>query len=174
MLATAASEPSEVDPISPTTTAGGRKRSSSAATQSTATSPSKKARSGKATQSTAESPSKKSIWVKPGSTRKDKMKVTSLLQKLIDLDSTDQGPQQILDKAVQIKNQEEQATNEAIKTCLDLAVASGICKSSPEFFFLTKVFQSQYWRFVFLYFDTPDERLRWIHNAYADPKMHEI
>ena len=37
MLATAASEPSEVDPISPTTTSGGRKRSSSAATQSTAT-----------------------------------------------------------------------------------------------------------------------------------------
>jgi len=59
------------------------------------------------------------------------MKVTKLLTKLVvDLDGTDEAPQQIVDKAVQMKKHEEQD----IKNCLDLAVACGISRSSHEFF----------------------------------------
>ena len=93
MFTTDSSVPSEGDPITPNNTLGGRKRTSSGATESTATCPSKKARQGKATQSTADSPSKKSIGGNTGSTRKEKMKVTSLIQKLIvDLDTADAVP----------------------------------------------------------------------------------
>jgi len=172
MFATDSSVPSEGDPITPNNTLGGRKRTSSGATESTATCPSKKARQGKATQSTADSPSKKSIGGNTGSTRKEKMKVTSLIQKLIvDLDTADAVPQQIVDKALQLKKDEDQATKDEIKRCLDLAVGSGISKSSPKFFFLTKLFRDKYWRIVFLYFNTDEERLQWILHAYADPKM---
>lgn len=100
------------------------------------------------------------------------MKVTSLIQKLIvDLDTADAVPQQIVDKALQLKKDEDQATKDEIKRCLDLAVGSGISKSSPKFFFLTKLFRDKYWRIVFLYFNTDEERLQWILHAYADPKM---
>jgi len=98
------------------------------------------------------------------------MKVTKLLTKLVvDLDGTDEAPQQIVDKAVQMKKHEEQD----IKNCLDLAVACGISRSSHEFFFLTKVFQRERWRAIFQYFQSPEERLSWIQNAYSDPTFLE-
>jgi len=168
MLPTDDSAPSSADPLSPTNTSASRKRSSSAATQSTGTSPSKKAKTAKATDSTATSPSKTGLCTNVSAARKKQLKVTKLLEKLVvTTENKDDKAQKIVDKAAQIKKEEE----DDIMHCLDLAVECGIQSGSHEFFFLTNVFQQAKWRVVFKWFKTPDERLAWIHNAYSDPKF---
>ena len=168
MLPTDDSAPSSADPLSPTNTSASRKRSSSAATQSTGTSPSKKAKTAKATDSTATSPSKTGLCTNVSAARKKQLKVTKLLEKLVvTTENKDDKAHKIVDKAVQIKKEEE----DDIMHCLDLAVECGIQSGSHEFFFLTNVFQQAKWRVVFKWFKTPDERLAWIHNAYSDPKF---
>lgn len=107
-----------------------------------------------------------SMFKKEGRNESDQ---TSDKARSCDLDGTDEAPQQIVDKAVQMKKHEEQD----IKNCLDLAVACGISRSSHEFFFLTKVFQRERWRAIFQYFQSPEERLSWIQNAYSDPTFLE-
>ena len=94
--------------------------------------------------------------------------MTNLLQKLVvTSERKDDGAQKIVDTAVQIKKDEQ----DDIRHCLDLAVECGIPRSSHEFFFITNVFQQEKWRVVFKWFETPEERLAWIHNAYSDPKF---
>jgi len=143
---------SEGDGTSPTTTSGSRKRGSSGATTST-----------------AESPSKKNKRPKAPSAKKERVKVTSLLNKMfLELKKPGVQAKQVIDQAAEL--QKEKA--EDLKSCLDLAVRSGLSQSSDEFFFLTKLFKSDHWRAVFRYLGTSEDRLAWIYKAFADPTLH--
>ncbi|XP_039817785.1 uncharacterized protein LOC120680243 isoform X3 [Panicum virgatum] len=147
---------SDSDGSSPTTTSGSRKRASSGGTSST-----------------AESPSKKNKRPKAPSAKKEKLKVRSLLQSMfLEMKKPAEAAKQVLDQAHELKKAKEKEKADALKYCLDLAVQSGISRTSDEFFFLSKLFKSEHWRGVFCYLQTPDERLAWIYKAFADPTMH--
>jgi len=147
---------SDGDGSSPTTTSASRKRASSGGTSST-----------------AESPSKKNKRPKAPSAKKEKLKVRSLLQSMfLEMKKPAEAAKQVLDQAHELKKAKEKEKADALKYCLDLAVHSGISRTSDEFFFLSKLFKSEHWRGVFCYLQTPDERLAWIDKAFADPTMH--
>ena len=101
------------------------------------------------------------------------MKVRSLLQSMfLEMKKPAKAAKQVLDQAHELKKAKEKEKADALKYCLDLAVQSGISRTSDEFFFLSKLFKSEHWRGVFCYLQTPDERLAWIYKAFADPTMH--
>ena len=148
---------SEGDGTSPTTTSGSRKRQSSGATTST-----------------ADSPSKKNKRPKAAMPKKEKLKVTSLLQEMF-LEMKKPGVQAklVLDHVAELKKNKEKEKVEEAKASLELAVQSGLSRTSDEYFFLSKLFKSEYWRGVFSCMTTPEECLAWIQKAFADPTIIE-
>ena len=101
------------------------------------------------------------------------MKVRSLLQSMfLEMKKPAEAAKQVLDQAHELKKAKEKEKADALKYCLDLAVQSGISRTSDEFFFLTKLFKSDHWRAVFRYLGTSEDRLAWIYKAFADPTLH--
>ena len=121
---------SDGDGTSPTTTSGSRTRASSGGTSST-----------------AESPSKKNKRPKAAMPKKEKLKVTSLLKEMF-LEMKKPGVQAklVLDHAAELKKNKEKEKVEAAKASLELAVQSGLSRTSDEYFFLNELFKSEYWR----------------------------
>ena len=106
--------------------------------------------------------------------KKEKLKVTSLLKEMF-LEMKKPGVQAklVLDHAAELKKNKEKEKVEEAKASLELAVQSGLSRTSDEYFFLSKLFKSEYWRGVFSCMTTPEERFAWIHKVFADPTIIE-